>query len=131
MAEKGGNDREPPADTSERRKFRRLQVPVYCRPAGVGFMTKRHPIDLSMGGVRIYSDQPFKKGELLTLEFLDAGSASSTFTAEVMWIEELPKGAVASYDVGLRFSSVDPLQAAALEKLLGPAARDSSPDNEP
>lgn len=86
-------------------------------------MTRRHPIDMSMGGVRIYSDQPFKKGELLTLEFL-AGSGPSTFTAEVVWVDELPAGSAAAFDVGLRFTSVDPLQSAALEKMLGPEARD-------
>ena len=84
-------------------------------------MTKRHPVDMSMGGVRIFSDQPFKLGELLTMEFLSAEVAATTFTAEVVWIEELPKGAEAAYDVGLRFKNVDPLQAQVLERLLGPS----------
>ncbi len=102
----------------ERRQFRRLQVPVFCRAAGMEVMTRRHPIDLSLGGVRIYSDQRFAKGELLTLELMAVDAPASTFTAEVVWIEDLPAGSPAKYDVGLRFRSVDPTQAAALEKML-------------
>jgi hypothetical protein len=82
-------------------------------------MTRRHPIDLSLGGVRIYSDQRFAKGELLTLELMAVDAPISTFTAEVVWIDELPSGSPALFDVGLRFRSVDPTQATALERMLG------------
>ncbi len=81
-------------------------------------MTRRHPVDLSLGGVRIYSDQRFTRGELLTLELMSADAPASTFTAEVVWIEDLPSGSPALYDVGLRFRSVDPAQAKALEAML-------------
>lgn len=103
-------------DHGERRRYRRLQVPVYCRAAGI--ITRRHPIDMSLGGVRIYSDQPFRKGERLTLEMMTA-DALTPFTAEVVWIEKLPPGSPATYDVGLRFHDVDPGQAAILDKILG------------
>lgn len=82
-------------------------------------MTRRHPIDLSLGGVRIYSDQRFAKGELLTLELMTVDAPISTFTAEVVWIDELPAGSPALFDVGLRFKGVDPTQAQALERMLG------------
>lgn len=103
----------------ERRQFRRLHVPVFCRAAGMEVMTRRHPIDLSLGGVRIYSDQRFTKGELLTLELMTVDAPVSTFTAEVVWIDELPAGSPALFDVGLRFRSVDPTQFQALERMLG------------
>jgi hypothetical protein len=103
----------------ERREFRRLHVPVFCRAAGMEVMNRRHPIDLSLGGVRIYSDQRFVKGELLTLELMTADAPASTFTAEVVWIDELPAGSPALFDVGLRFRSVDPTQFQALERMLG------------
>jgi len=103
----------------ERRQFRRLHVPVFCRAAGMEVMTRRHPIDLSLGGVRIYSDQRFAKGELLTLELMTVDAPASTFTAEVVWIDELPAGSPALFDVGLRFRSVDPTQIQALERMLG------------
>ena len=90
-------------------------MPVFCRAAGI--ITRRHPIDMSLGGVRIYSDQKFAKGERLTLEMMTS-DALTTFTAEVVWIEDLPPGSPATYDVGLRFHDVDPTQAAILEKIL-------------
>ncbi|HEY1958253.1 MAG TPA: PilZ domain-containing protein [Polyangiaceae bacterium] len=102
-------------DHAERRRYRRLQVPVFCRAAGI--ITRRHPIDMSLGGVRIFSDQRFAKGERLTLEMMTE-DALTPFTAEVVWIEELPPGSPATYDVGLRFHDVDPTQAAILEKIL-------------
>jgi hypothetical protein len=80
-------------------------------------MTRRHPIDMSLGGVRIYSDQRFTQGERLTLELMTA-DAQTTFVAEVVWIDELPPGSPATFDVGLRFHDVDPVQASILEKIL-------------
>jgi hypothetical protein len=105
-------------EDAERRRYRRLKVPVFCRAAGVGFMTQRHPIDMSLGGVRIYSDQSFAKGERLTLEVMTVDAPLTTFIAEVVWIEELPAGSPAKFDVGLRFRAVDPNQAQFLEALL-------------
>ena len=67
---------------------------------------------MSLGGVRIFSDQSFAKGERLTLEMMTT-DALTTFTAEVVWIEELPSGSPARFDVGLRFHDVDPTQARA------------------
>ena len=48
-------------------------------------MERREAIDMSLGGVRIYSDEPFKIRETLKLEIFFAGQ-SMTFTAEVVWI---------------------------------------------
>ena len=108
----------------ERRQYPRLKAPVFYRPTGLALLralrrAKERAIDISLGGVRIYSDQKFAKGELLTLELMTVDAPISTFTAEVMWIEELPAGSPALFDVGLRFRSVDPTQAQALERMLG------------
>ena len=102
----------------DRRQYRRLHVPVFCRAAGMEVMSRRHPIDLSFGGIRIYSEEPFKKGERLTLELMAQGAPATTFTAEVVWIEHLPAGSPARYDIGLRFQGVDPEQAKVLERML-------------
>jgi hypothetical protein len=50
---------------------------------------------------------------------MTADAPASTFTAEVVWIDELPAGSPALFDVGLRFRSVDPTQFQALERMLG------------
>jgi hypothetical protein len=107
-------------DPADRRRYRRLQVPVYCRPAGVKLLEKRAPVDVSMGGVRIYSDQPFKVGESLKLEFFLGGEEPFTYSAEVVWIVPLEKGAPAKFDVGLKFTQLDPSAMRRLVQVLGP-----------
>jgi Tfp pilus assembly protein PilZ len=105
----------------ERRRFRRIQAQIYCRPAGMKLLQHRAPIDLSMGGLRIYSDERFPIGDALRLEVFLPDAVPVTFTAEVVWITALPAGAPAKFDVGLKFTEVDPTGMRLLAKVLGPA----------
>ncbi|HXN32108.1 MAG TPA: PilZ domain-containing protein [Polyangiaceae bacterium] len=105
----------------ERRKYRRIRAPLYCRPAGMGFLARqRQPIDVSLGGVRIYSDDRLKIGELLKLEFFLESAAPVTYTAQVVWIEPLAAGAPARFDVGLKFLQLEPDALKMLVGVLGP-----------
>jgi c-di-GMP-binding flagellar brake protein YcgR len=105
----------------ERRKYRRIQAPVYCRPAGVELLVRtRQPIDISMGGVRIYSDTKFEAGELLKLEFFLPDAPPLVYTAEVVWTDELPEDSDAAFDVGLKFIQLEPEAARHLMTVLGP-----------
>jgi c-di-GMP-binding flagellar brake protein YcgR len=105
----------------ERRRYRRIHAPIYCRPAGLKLMSKRQEaVDVSRGGVRIYSDEAMKVGDRLTLElFVEGGGEEVVFQAMVAWIEKLPKGAVARYDVGLKFLHLDARAEALLNTVLG------------
>jgi hypothetical protein len=107
----------PPQD---RRQYRRLRAALYCRPAGMKFLANREPIDVSLGGVRIYSDDPLRIGELLKMEFFLPDVQPVTYTAEVVWIEPLPNGAPARFDVGLKFIQLEPAALQLLMKVLGP-----------
>ncbi len=82
-------------------------------------MERREPIDMSLGGVRIYSDEPFKVGEGLKLEMFITENPV-TFTAEVVWIKALGKGEPAKYDVGLKFTQLDGSMMRLLKDVLGP-----------
>lgn len=94
---------------------------MYVRPAGVRFLSrKRQPVDVSLGGVRIFSDDPMKVGELLKLEFFLPDVSPRTYTVEVVWIESLPAGAPALYDVGLKFIQLEPADLGLLVTVLGP-----------
>jgi hypothetical protein len=112
----------PPADgPRERRKYRRIKAALYCRPAGMSFLARqREPVDVSLGGVRIYSDDPLKIGELLKMEFFLPDVDPVTYTAEVVWIDPLPAGAPAKFDVGLKFIQLDPGALKLLTQVLGP-----------
>jgi Tfp pilus assembly protein PilZ len=87
----------------------------------MGFLARqRQPIDVSLGGVRIYSDDRLKIGELLKLEFFLDGAAPVTYTAQVVWIEPLAEGAPARFDVGLKFLQLEPDALKMLVGVLGP-----------
>jgi c-di-GMP-binding flagellar brake protein YcgR len=94
----------------ERREFKRVHAPVYCRPMGLSlrFLQKQKALDISLGGVRIYSDEAIKKGTRLELELFLPDGASVTCRVEVAWIDELPEGAPARHDVGLKFIEIKP-----------------------
>ncbi len=80
--------------------------------------------------MRIYSDDPMKVGELLKMEFFMPDEAPVTYTAEVVWIEPLPEGTVARFDVGLKFIQLEPATLRLLAKVLGPPEGEST-DEEP
>jgi hypothetical protein len=104
-----------------RRRYRRIEAQVYWRPAGVDFLERRRqPVDMSLGGVRIFSDQPMQIGDLLKMEFFTLGARPVTFTAEVVWIEPMEANASARFDVGLRFRHLDPDALGMLVSVLGP-----------
>lgn len=66
--------------------------------------TAKRPVsNLSLVGVRIYSDEWLDVGERLELEFfLPEGTTVETL-GRVVWIKEMPKEAEAMYDLGLEF----------------------------
>lgn len=109
----------------DRRRFPRLKTPVLCRPAGLFLRLfagrqERPTQDISMGGARIYSDDPVKVGTRLEMElFLPAGS-NLVLQAQVAWVEELPPGGPAAFDVGLRFDELKEADKARLETVIAP-----------
>ena len=103
---------------ADRRQYRRVQAPVYCRPMGKPLFgrEKTKAIDISAGGLRIYTDDEMKRGDRLELElFLPDGSSIVT-AVEIVWVDHLDSNAPARYDMGLKF--IDP-ESGALEKLAG------------
>jgi hypothetical protein len=104
----------------ERRRDRRLQAHVYCRPAGVDLLERRRePVDISLGGVRVYSDDAYRVGQLVKMEFFGESVPLVTYTAEVVWIEALAAGAPARFDVGLKFVDLSPEALQLLSGMLG------------
>jgi hypothetical protein len=98
-----------PQSPDDRRRYRRARAPLLARPVGPLARTEPRPIiDISMGGLRAYSDEPQRPGSRLEMELFFADQGSAVFLAEVVWIEPLPVGAPARFDVGLRFVDADP-----------------------
>ncbi len=59
-------------------------------------------------------------GELLKMEFFLVDVPPVTYTAEVVWIEQLPDGSPARFDVGLKFIQLERDALQLLSKVLGP-----------
>jgi PilZ domain len=85
------------------------------------FLARHHEaVDISLGGVRIFSDEDMRVGALLKMEFFLPDVTPVTYTAEVVWIEALPAGAPAHFDVGLKFIQLEPAAIKLLMSVLGP-----------
>ncbi len=80
----------------------------------------REPVDISLGGLRIFSDEERKIGELLKLEFFLPDVPPVTYTAEVVWVDPLEDDAPAKFDVGLKFIQLGPEAIKVLLQVVGP-----------
>lgn len=87
---------------TERRRFPRVMVPVHYRSPRI-LTKKRQVSNISLAGVRIFSDEYLNEGERLELEFILPSGFSVKALARVVWIKEQPPGSAAPYDVGLEF----------------------------
>jgi hypothetical protein len=119
MCSKGADKRETIYDCTilmkkiERRRFPRVMTPVFYRVPRI--LTAKHPVlNLSLVGVRIYSDERLDVGERLDLEFFLPEGTTVEAMGRVVWIKEMSPGEEALYDVGLEFVE---LSEDTLEKL--------------
>lgn len=92
----------------DRRRFRRLLAPSVFRPAQATlFRQGPTATEAQLVGVWVLADEALTRGELLQLEVFVAAELSVTCTIEVAWLEELPRGAGAKFEIGLRFLGAD------------------------
>jgi hypothetical protein len=63
-------------------------------------------VDVGLGGMRVYSDDPLKIGARFEVELFFPQGDSATCLTEVMWIRKLPEDSPAIYDIGLQFLDV-------------------------
>jgi hypothetical protein len=89
------------------------------------------PVDISFGGLRIYSDEEYAVGAYLRLDIFFPRAPAVTFTAEVMWIRASAKGAPARFDVGLAFVELSPDALKLVQPLLEPDGNPASTTPEP
>ncbi|MEM6295293.1 MAG: PilZ domain-containing protein [Myxococcota bacterium] len=109
------------ADADERREFPRVSAPIYCRPAHRR-LRRRKVVDVGLGGMRVYSDEPFDIGARFEVELFLEDRSSVNCLTEVMWIRDVPGGDPAAYDIGLKFLHVPEAAYAKLDALLGQQA---------
>jgi c-di-GMP-binding flagellar brake protein YcgR len=93
---------------ANRRRFPRIAASVFYRPAGPDFLHhRRATVDISLGGMRVYSDDDLKVGSTLEIDLLLDKDTTARCWARIAWIEKLPESAGAAYDIGLEFTDIE------------------------
>jgi hypothetical protein len=89
-------------------RYPRLQAPVYFTRAGKPWSwRKRQPTGDPAGGISVFTDdEPPALHVPLHLEIFLPDGTSVVCRVEVAWIESLPDGAPARYEIGLDFTAV-------------------------
>ncbi len=102
-------------EPDDRRKFPRINIPLYFRPARRR-LPRRQVVDMSLGGARVYSDEPLVLGARFEIELFLPDNTSVDCLTEVVWVRPIEGGNPAKFDIGLQFLDVP---AAALDQLKG------------
>ncbi len=104
---------------SERRRYRRVQAPILCRPIAQPWLPFMANVqDVSLGGLRTLTDDFHRVGDRLELELQMPGGEQLTLEVEVVWADELAPGSEAKFEVGLRFTKLSPEWWSKLQPLL-------------
>jgi hypothetical protein len=70
--------------------------------------------------MRVFSDDTHSPGTRLELELLLSDGKTLVFDAEVVWVDTLPEGSPAKFDVGLRYLAPQEGEVSRLAEVLGP-----------
>ena len=105
----------------ERRRYARVHAPILVRPVGPASLQHlpRQVGDIGLGGLRAYSDEAHLPGTRVELELLLPGGDPAVVLAEVAWVQPLPPGGPARFDIGLRFILVSSADLRRIESALG------------
>jgi hypothetical protein len=102
---------------TDRRRFQRVIVPVLYRIPKHS-TPKRQVKNLSIGGVRIYSDEDLDVGQTLELEFFLPNGITIEAAAKVVWIKKQQPGSEGLYDVGMEFTNLSEVALMELDSVL-------------
>ncbi len=81
-------------------------------------------VDVGLGGMRVYSDEPFKIGARMEIDLFPPDGDPITCLTEVVWIREIAGGDPAPYDVGLQYLDIPPEGRAMLQALVAEESND-------
>jgi hypothetical protein len=109
------------ANEVEQRRFQRVALPIFFRDARRRD-AKKPIIDIGLGGLRVYSDEPFTVGDRYTIEIFLEDGRSLTGLVRAAWIEPLADGP-ARFDVGFELLATDPDQLEHLKAIIEAAAK--------
>lgn len=89
------------------RRHPRTKANVHYRPTKIIGQKYLVP-NISLGGMRIFSNTHFKKGETVNIELSFADGQKTIVLARVAWVDAYPKDSDFIYELGLEFIHVPP-----------------------
>jgi hypothetical protein len=104
-------------------------VPILCRRAGGDFFTQFETVDISFGGLRVYSSEAYPVRGRVRLDLFFPHAAPVTFATQVSWIRPATPGAPARFDLGLAFVRLTPQAMGALLPFVGPESETGQPES--
>ena len=108
--------------SADRRRFPRVLADILWRPAGLEvFHSHRNVSDLSLGGMRAFSDDALRVGERLECEVLPQGDRPIRVWGSVVWCVPSDTSSGAVYEAGVMFTDMEPDD---LQRLSGLMVRD-------
>jgi len=97
-----------PLQRPQRPYYPRLLTPVYWTAVvGMPFIRRKMPVE-DLGGVRVFLDEKLKEGARLEIEIFLPDLTTVVCRVEVAWVDKLPEGAPAAFEVGLKFTAISP-----------------------
>jgi c-di-GMP-binding flagellar brake protein YcgR len=112
--------------TENRRKYPRFKAPICYRSAPLFASLRKPLVNISLGGIRIYSDEKIRLGKRLEVELILPDDTILTCMALVIWVNPLPEGSDSKYDVGLQFTAVPEDKLHHLDEILNRYAEPAS-----
>lgn len=88
-----------------RRQFPRIKAPIYFKNTRL-FSPKIPVVDIGLGGMRVYSDEAFRVGEVVDIELYLPSNQTLQCTVRVVWLALLGEDAPAEFDIGLQIVEV-------------------------
>jgi hypothetical protein len=108
-----------PLQRPQRPYYPRLLTPVYWTAVvGVPFIRRKMPVE-DLGGVRVFLDEKLKEGARLEIEVFLPDLTTVVCRVEVAWVDRLPEGSPAAFEVGLKFTAITPSDRQRISFVLG------------
>ena len=95
--------------TKSRRKFDRRPLAIFTQIPGIN--NRLMPtIDISRGGVRIYTEKKIPVGSCFQLQFFVSDCITFTPIVKVVWIHSAEENTYSEYEMGLEFIQISQVE---------------------
>ena len=92
----------------DRRRYPRVAADILWRAAGLElFHHRRNVANVSLGGMRAYSDSPLKVGQRLECDICPPDQPVIRTWGNVVWVESRQTAAEGGYECGIRFTDLN------------------------